>query len=498
MPDCGDGSYRNPVLHADYSDPDILRHGDDFFLVASSFTCTPGLPILHSRDLVNWRLVNHALRQVPHPSYAAVRPGCGVWAPSIRFYAGKFWIFFPMPDEGIYVTTAGHPTGAWSEPFLLQAAKGWIDPCPFWDDDGQAYLAHAYANSRAGKRDKIHLRPMAPDCSRLLGEGSIVIDTPEHPYLEGPKMHKKDGWYYIMAPGGGVPQGWQVCFRSKHIYGPYEQKIVLEKGSTAINGPHQGAFVDLPNGEWWFAHFQDAGAFGRIMHLQPVVWEAGWPVVGVDYDGNGVGEPVPSWKKPAISGPAQKPEAPASSDDFDAPVLGLQWQWQGNHDPAWADLASRPGWLRLTAQPHAGLDLTLAPHFLGQKFPARSFEAETLVDPASLRGGDLAFFGVVGGKECAALGLRPSLDGVELVQVLSGALSVVGGINTSCVRLKVSVSPDGTCSFAMATPTGPFANLPATFKASEGGWLGARIGFCCLTAGPQATGAAEFDHLRFA
>ena len=208
VPDQGDGTYCNPVLFADYSDPDATRHGDDYYLVASSFNCTPGLPILHSRDLVNWTLINHAVKNLPHPRYAEVQPGCGVWAPAIRHHAGKFWIFFPMPDEGIYVTTAAHPAGEWSEPHLVQAGKGLIDPCPLWDDDGQAWLVHAYAGSRAGIKHRLRVCPMAPDASRLLGEGKIVYHEPEkHPTLEGPKFLKRDGWYYILAPAGGVENG---------------------------------------------------------------------------------------------------------------------------------------------------------------------------------------------------------------------------------------------------------------------------------------------------
>jgi len=240
IPDRGDGTYANPILHADYSDPDVIRRGKDFYLISSSFHCTPGLPVLHSRDLVNWKIINHAIRNVPHPSYAEVRPCCGVWAPGLRFHDGKFCIVFPMPDEGIYVTCADDPAGTWSEPRCLQDAKGWIDPCLFWDDDGKAYLVHAYANSRAGKKERIHIRPMSPDCHRLLGEGKEVIHAPHHAYLEGPKVHKLHGWYYILAPGGGVPQGWQVVFRSRDLFGPYEEKIVLEKVATPINGPHQG------------------------------------------------------------------------------------------------------------------------------------------------------------------------------------------------------------------------------------------------------------------
>src|SRR5438067_1286255 len=172
-PDQGDGTYCNPILYADYSDPDVIRVGEDFYLIASSFNCTPGLPILHSRDLVNWTIINHALKNLPHPRYSDVQHGCGVWAPSIRHHAGKFWIVFPMPDEGLYVTTADDPAAKWSEPHLLLAGKGLIDPCPLWDDDGQAYLVHAYAKSRCGLKHMLCVRPMAPDASRLLGEGQI-------------------------------------------------------------------------------------------------------------------------------------------------------------------------------------------------------------------------------------------------------------------------------------------------------------------------------------
>ncbi len=319
QPDCGDGTFRNPIICADYSDPDVIRVGEDFFMTASSFNCTPGLPILHSKDLVNWTLINHAVKNLPHPRYAEVQPGCGVWAPAIRFHAGKFWIFFPMPDEGIYVTTANHPATKWSEPHLLRAGKGLIDPCPLWDDDGKAYLVHAYANSRSGLKHMLRVRPMSPDGSKLLGEGEIVFHDPKkHHTLEGPKFLKKDGWYYILAPAGGVATGWQVVLRSKNIYGPYEDKIVLAQGRTVVNGPHQGALVDTAHGDWWFVHFQDADVYGRVVHLQPVHWHDGWPLMGAH------GEPVSHHAKPHVAS-AQKNSEPATSDEFSSPKLGLQW-----------------------------------------------------------------------------------------------------------------------------------------------------------------------------
>jgi len=498
IPDQGDGTYCNPVIHADYSDPDVIRHGGDFWLVASSFNCTPGLPILHSRDLVNWTLANHAIQQVPHPRYAEVQPGCGVWAPSIRFHDGRFWVFFPMPDEGVYVTTATDPAGAWSEPWLLQEAKGWIDPCPFWDDDGQAYLIHAYASSRAGKKERIHVRPMSADCRHLLGEGKEVFHTSHHAFLEGPKAYKLNGWYYILAPGGGVPTGWQVAFRARHIYGPYEEKIVLERGSTAINGPHQGALIDLPNGEWWFMHFQDTGPFGRIVHLQPVAWKDGWPLMGVDYDGNGVGEPVPAWKKPGI-GVGSPAAAPATSDEFAAPALGRQWQWHANHEDAWASVAARPGWLRLATCPRPDLDLGRMPNFLGQKYPARGFTVETLIDFSGGRPGALAGLAVVGGKGHAALAVRKAPSGDECGLIQDGAFERVAPLSACPVRLQARMAPDGSFTLAFATPGRELVALPKPFLASEGGWIGAKIGlFAVALPGTAGSGHADFDWFRFA
>ncbi len=490
MPDNGDGTYTNPVICADYSDPDVIRHGDDFWMTASSFNCTPGLPILHSKDLVNWRLVNHAIKQVPHPSYAAVRAGCGVWAPAIRHHAGKFWIVFPMPDEGIYVTCADDPLGAWEEPWRLVQAKGWIDPCLFWDDDGKAYLAHAYAMSRSGLKERIHLRPMSPDARRLLGEGRELFHTPHHLYLEGPKLHKLDGWYYVMCPGGGVQTGWQVAFRSRDLWGPYEEKVVLEQGDTPINGPHQGAFIDTPDGSWWFVHFQDKGVFGRIVHLQPVEWRDGWPLCG---EANGkIRQPVLRHGKPVAGA---RPEIPATSDDFRGARLGLQWQWHANHDDAWYSLAARPGHLRLFPGNGDPGDLSAYPRFLGQKFPAEQFGASTRIDISGAAVGALAGLAVVGGGGSHFLGLRRTRDGAEFVLGTPGAVGSLGPCKAMESCLGVSVLPDGT--FQFSGPEHLAAELHLRFVAGQGGWIGAKVGLFHVAPDEPATGHADFARFVF-
>jgi beta-xylosidase len=489
LPDRADGTYCNPIICADYSDPDVVRVGADFYLVASSFNSTPGLPLLHSKDLVNWTIIGHALKNLPHARYQQVQPGCGVWAPAIRFHAGKFWIFFPTPDEGIYVVTAQHPTDEWSQPHLVQEGKGLIDPCPLWDDDGKAYLVHAYAGSRAGIKHRLRVRPMAPDGSRLLGEGEIVFHDPaRHPTLEGPKFLKKDGWYYILAPAGGVETGWQVVLRSKSVYGPYEDRIVLAQGSTDINGPHQGALVDAADGRWWFVHFQDAGLYGRIVHLQPVCWQDGWPLMGNQ------GEPLRSHAKPVVL-PAVQPCAPQTSDEFDSAAMGLQWQWQANHCADWYSLAARPGWLRLFAQPAASA-LTHQPNLLLQKFPARSFCVEAALDVAALRPGEEAGI-VVAGQSQAMLGIQNDGTRQRVVLHTEDEREVLSATESPIIKLRLEVREGGQCSFSFAEG-GEFVRIAGVWQARKGTWIGAKTGLYCLRReadGPA--GHVDVDYFRF-
>lgn len=489
LPDQGDGTYCNPVLYADYSDPDAIRVGGDFYLIASSFNCTPGLPVLHSKDLVNWRIIGHALKNLPHPRYEQAQPGCGVWAPAIRFHAGKYWVFFPTPDEGIFLVTAEHPAGPWSEPHCVEAGKGLIDPCPLWDDDGKAYLLHAYAGSRAGIKHRLRVRPMAADGSKLLGPGEIVFHQPEkHPILEGPKFLKKDGWYYVVAPAGGVETGWPVVLRSKQIYGPYEDKIVLAQGATDINGPHQGALVDTPDGGWWFLHFQDDGVYGRIVHLQPVQWREGWPVMGNN------GEPVRRHASPAGL-PFQRHCAPQTNDEFDDKELGLQWQWHANHHDSWHSLAGRHGWLRLFPQ-LAAAAMSEQPNLLLQKFPARSFNVETALVLRPMQCGEEAGLVVIG-ESYASLGVLH--DGRKNWIILNtiGGQKRLFETNLNTFKLQVTVESGGKCTFKFAANNKSISVLQP-FQATKGKWIGAKVGLYSIKRVVNApAGWVDIDYFRF-
>jgi beta-xylosidase len=338
--DQGNGTYINPVLNADYSDPDVCRAGDNYYMVCSEFHYM-GMPVLESEDMVNWKIIAQIYSRLDFPGYDRVDSYAnGSWAPSICYRDGLFRVYFCTPTEGLFMSTAEKAEGPWSPLVEVKHVEKWEDPCPFWDDDGKAYLGHSLQGA-----GPVIIHRMSEDGTKLLDDGVTVYTGP---VAEGTKMFKKDGYYYISIPEGGVPTGWQTILRSKNIYGPYEKKVVLEKGSTFVNGPHQGALVDTPDGEWWFYHFQSAGALGRVVHLQPVHWHDGWPVIGVDIDRNGIGEPVYVWKKPA-TGKTSAIHAPQSDDDFDTRTLGLQWQFNHNPDNAAWSLSEKPGSLALKA-----------------------------------------------------------------------------------------------------------------------------------------------------
>ncbi|MBX5479851.1 MAG: glycoside hydrolase 43 family protein [Pyrinomonas methylaliphatogenes] len=504
--DNGDGTYRNPIIHADYSDPDVIRVGDDYYMTASSFNCIPGLPILHSRDLVNWTIIGYALkRQPPFDLFARPQHGGGVWAPAIRFHNGEFYIYYADPDRGIYMTKAKDPRGDWSEPLLIKEAKGWIDPCPLWDDDGQAYLVSAMAASRSGIKSVLIVSRMSPDGTKLLDDGVIVFDGHDrNPTVEGPKFYKRNGYYYIFAPAGGVETGWQLVLRARNVYGPYEVRTVLAQGRTSVNGPHQGGWVETQTGESWFIHFQDKGAYGRVVHLQPMVWRDDWPVIGSDPDGDGTGEPVLIYRKPNV-GRTYPIATPPDSDEFDAPRLGLQWQWHANPQPNWA-FPSSLGFLRLfnVPAPEGSKNLWQLPNLLLQKFPAPRFTVTTKLTFTPRADGERIGL-IVMGTDYAYIAVEKRPDGLYVLQATCrGADQQAPEERTSAIKLtertfylRVEVTEGARCIFSYSADGARFSPLGEAFMAKPGRWIGAKVGLFATGPGTaREFGYADVDWFR--
>ncbi|WP_327711713.1 glycoside hydrolase 43 family protein [Streptomyces sp. NBC_00464] len=505
--DLGDGTYRNPVLNADWSDPDVVRVGDDFYLTASSFGRVPGLPLLHSRDLVNWTLIGHALdRLEPAADFAVPRHDCGVWAPSLRHHAGRFWIFWGDPDHGIQQINAEDIRGPWSAPHLVKAGKGLIDACPLWDEEtGEAYLVHAWAKSRSGIKNRLTGHRMSPDGRELLDEGKTLIDADTIPgwfTLEGPKLYRRGGEFWILAPAGGVTTGWQGAFRSREFFGPYEERVVLAQGRTDVNGPHQGGWVTTAAGEDWFLHFQERGAYGRVVHLQPMRWDAedeGWPVIG---DG---GEPVSVHTKPAA--PEQSAAAPASGDSFPGGRYGRQWQWTADPRPGWTVEHGGDG-LRLscvrTAYAH---DLRALPNVLVQRLPAETFTAEAELALGSEVAGAKAGLAVLG-DAFSWIGLERPADGAGGVRLVHRYAETVAEHERDAehsrpapegrARLRIEVTPGARCRFYADTGDGTgFRPSGQVFAATPWRWVGALLGlFATAPPGTGPAGTACFTGFR--
>jgi len=508
--DNGNGTYKNPVLNADYSDPDAIRVGNDYYLVSSSFNCVPGLPILHSKDLVNWKIVNHAFtQQKPLDVFEKPQHGKGVWAPAIRYQKGEFFIFYPDPDFGIYVIKTHDILGKWNEPILIMPGKGLIDPCPLWDDNGEAYLVHGFAGSRAGIKNILAVCKMSADGTRILDEGTIVYDGHDnHETVEGPKFYKRNDLYYIMLPAGGVPTGYQLVLRSKNIYGPYEEKIVLEQGNTPTNGPHQGAWVETQTGESWFLHFQDKEAYGRVVHLEPVKWVNDWPVMGNDPDGDGKGEPVLVFKKPNV-GKTWPVATPATSDEFNDLKPGLQWQWHANFKNWWAFPVAGKGVLRMytVAVPENYSNLADVPSLLLQKFPADEFTATTKFtfnSSKTTKTGE-KFGLIVMGYDYASVSLNKVDNKLVISQTACLNATKKGQeqeiesveVQSNTAYFRVKVSKGGICNFSYSMDGTAYISIGKPFKAKPGGWIGAKVGlFCTRSEFTNNPGFADVDWFR--
>ena len=520
-PDNGDGTFTNPVINADYSDPDVCvgPSGEDYYLTASSFQCTPGLPILHSKDLVNWEIVGYALKNLYEGNdellnhFSTPQHGNGVWAPSIRYHNGEYYIYWGDPDYGCFMvkTRGGDPAGEWENPVCVIPGTGIIDTTPLWDDDGRCYLVNGWANSRSKFASVLTVREMNAAGTKAIGQPVIVFDGngTENRTCEGPKFYKRDGWYWIMCPAGGVPTGFQLAMRSKSPYGPYEHKIVLAQGKTGINGPHQGGWVHTKYGEDWFLHFQDKEAYGRVVHLNPVDWSTGWPMMGNH------GEPVTTYKKPQSS--STTIVNPVENDEFNSPVLGKQWQWHANYHQFFG-MPTAFGTMRIYTYKLSEnwKNFWEVPNLLLQKTPADAFTVTTKLRFTSKADGQFGGL-IMMGLDYSALVVRRVGDAFQLVQMtcqsadkgkpqterVLATLKPTAADKTDykpgihediCLRLTVK---DSRVSFSWSQNGKKFTPCGEEFQMREGKWIGAKFGFIAADTNPKTDkGWVEADWIR--
>lgn len=458
------------ILFADYSDPDVCAGTDgDYWLTASSFQCTPGLPILHSTDLVHWQQVNYALKcLVPTAHYDSIQHGCGVWAPSIRRHGDTYYIYWGDPDYGVFMVKTTDPRSRWDAPVLVMAAKGVIDTCPLWDDDGRVYLVNGWAASRCGFNSVLTVRELSADGTRVIADPVMVYDgVPEGNYtIEGPKFYKKDGYYYILAPAGGVAQGWQVALRSRNVYGPYESKIVFNK-----NGIHQGGWVADK-----FVCFQERQPYGRILHLLDVKWKDGWPMMSVSKD--------------------NKPQASAREG----------YQWHANYRDTFGFRTQQGVRVYGHTVGASYRNLWEVPNLYLKKFEGETFTDTLCMTITAKADGQQSGFVIMGRDYCC---LSATLQGdtfvlqqitckdadrggAETARVLATVPArryAVGAKTNSECRLSVSIRCDqgGLCRLAYTTDGRHFTNLPEPFQAREGRWIGAKYGVFSIA--PAASGS---------
>ena len=329
MSDLGNGRYKNPVIYADFPDPDVIRVDDTYYMVSTTMHHFPGATIVKSKDLVNWEYCAQPLAELStadrysllnnQNAYAA-----GMWACSMKYHNGKFHILINGNDAGGWLLTATDPEGKWEQRKL---ARSYYDPGMLFDN-GKVYVACGIGNIQICELDEDF---------NYIREQNVIKDKDG---LEGCHFYKIGDYYYIYATYGGWPSG-QAVFRSKNVFGPYEEKMLVEKTIDGKpNTVHQGALFDTPSGQWWTIMQEDLGAFGRMPNLQPVQWKDEWPIVGNN------GKPFASYSKPDTGVEALAKALP-TNDNFRSYPLGQQWQWNHNADDGAWSLFERPGWLRL-------------------------------------------------------------------------------------------------------------------------------------------------------
>ncbi len=494
--DNGDGTFTNPILWGDWPDPDVIRVGEDFYMVTTSMHYVPGCPILKSKDLVNWEMAGYAVDRYDEDPRYDMEGGQlylnGSWASCIRHHDGKFYVFFCTPygwgrDTGHFsVCEAERPEGPWTRTIFPEYM---YDPGVLIDDDGRIYVVHG--------QHHLYVTELEADMKSVKGEPTLIWDKTVSDLsgtrtggMEGSHVYKKDGMYYVTCPAGGT-EGWQMCLRSDNIFGPYESKVIMDDSiSYPPNGLHQGGMVELENGDWWFVIMQDRGPIGRSVNLVPVSWEDGWPMLGAG------GKDVVTYRKPDV-GNVYPAKTPATSDEFNSSVPGLQWQWNHNPDNASWSMSERKGHLRLKA----GKATTLkdARNTLTQRVAGPESEATVELDISGLKDGNIAGFGIFE-FPYAFVGVRQEDGRREVVMVNDGETIETGGrFQGKKIWLRAHATDDGfAASFSYSRDGRKFIPIGNTLEMGLGlPWTANRFALFNYSLTDEGKGGvADFNWFR--
>ncbi len=484
--------YQNPIILSDYSDPDCIRVKDNFYMIASSFNHTPGVPVLKSKNLVDWKIINYVFDKLPWDKYNDVCHGDGAWAPSIRYHNNKFYAFIPFPDEGIYVSECTDiEKGDWSELWPIYKGSGFEDPCPIWLGD-KCYVVMGFVKSRIGFNSVLGVFEITPDCKKRLTDYKIIFDGHNtQPTIEGPKFYVHNDYIYILAPAGSVKTGWQTALRSKDIYGPYEEKIVMCQNDSKTNGPHQGALIDLDNNDnYAFVHFQDKGAYGRIVHLQPVKWVNDWPLIGYAKDELIAGSPVLSHEY--LVDKKSNYKLPIS-DDFKDNKLSFMWQTPANKIDGIYELNDG---LKLNCLNYKkSANLNLYPYSLLTKLVLSSFNVETKINLNLVNDGDETGLTLMG-REYSFISVR-RINNKNYLLISKGSFDSDDEIiykeefndNSLVLNIKYK-NPD---VYYLGVNNKYFK---MKFIAKPGRWVGSKYGIFARSIDKDSKGYARFEYFK--
>ena len=484
--DNNDGTYINPVIFADFPDPDVIFVADTYYMVSTTMFIFPGVTILKSYDLVNWEYCSNAVPRFDfNPCYnldGCTRYGHGQWATSLKYNKGKFYLLFITLDEGGFICSATKAEGPWE---IRNLPKGFYDPGLFFDDDGRVFVAHGYGKIFITELDKT-FAPKSND--------SLVYTGDIRDGLEGTHVYKINNYYYLYCTYGGV-DGIQVALRSKNIFGPYEQKVVLRDTTKGVNfGVHQGALIRTQTNEWWTLLFVDSGPFGRCPSLHPVTWVDNWPVVGVD------GKGVIKYKKPNVGKKYPIKDLPAS-DEFSDKTLGMQWGWNHNPDSTKWSLTRRPGFLSLETT-RVVSKLPEAPNMLTQRIFANYDQTIPTIGTARLeiknmKDGDVAGLAVFQ-DPYAFIAVRQNKGSKFLIMVNNGQTVDSVPLNGSTIYLRtIASNSTKKAIFEYSTDNNRFTSLgnELSMKFSLTIFTGNK--FCLFNYATYETGGyVDFDWFR--